>query len=241
MIKFLTNVFSEYGFESVGFSVEKKKAVLFKSNSGFSNYVVIESASLDEFLNREFYDCVYSSVSELVPWDNQQLKNTTLILVHLNDDVLGEENDDDDLKSRYNVIDKYQLVEENKYIFKKHIFSYTTYELNSLITEFESLIDQDFTGFVKNQVLNSIKFSEFKNQKEYLGWYGLLLKILIKLPFIKISSKGDFYYDVTSEIQDGIEEENLQRYQSFIDGVSTEDSINKCLQRLEDFYKNETN
>jgi hypothetical protein len=242
VISFLLEVFKEYGFEASLFETGKYPSVLFKNSSGFSNYIVIESSNLVECSENTFYDLIYDSVSSLDSWKGKDLKNTILVIAHSNDEILSTDNsrDEEKLNLKIDLVQEHQLVEEDKYIFKKHIFSYTSYELNSLSAELLTIGPNSFKEFVRLKASDTKEFSNFKNNNEYLSWYGLLLKILIKLPFIEISSKGDFFYDVSKEINEGIKLSGLSSSRSFLSKFSIDDDVEDLLTLLEDYGHNET-
>ncbi|MCG6281669.1 ABC-three component system middle component 1 [Vibrio diabolicus] len=100
-------------------------------------------------------------------------KNCTLILCHKEDQV-----------NRTTIL----MIEEDQYNFKKNVITYTENELIDL----QDYIDRNQLNSLSGEVINSVinenggmSFLQFKNNnKEQKDYYSLLLKSILKLPFI---------------------------------------------------------
>jgi hypothetical protein len=102
-------------------------------------------------------------------------------------------------------------IEEDKYNFKKNVISYSDSELRSL----EGLT-QDLTVAEINRIINHNSGQEFQKFKRSSGntenYYSLLLKIFVKLPFIRYLHAPKTLDDLEGLIRSSLSEEELSLY-----------------------------
>lgn len=127
-------------------------------------------------------------------------KNTTLILC-IKETKSSQVN---------NIINQ---MEEDKYLFKKNILVYLDSEVEHLL----ELLDNEFSQNQVNKLVHQEKlFETFKTSSE--DGYGLLLRLIIKLPFLTYERKTIELENLSTKIAKDVKAENIEKlYYSIVD------------------------
>lgn len=129
-------------------------------------------------------------------------------------------------------------IEEDQYDFKKNVIAYSARELESLRHHLLENGIEKLTNSTINEIVNSDNgrgFLAFKdNHKDSNGCYSLILKTVLKLPFVTYSPQEQQLINLSFEI-----EKSLTQYQSSIynqlvesDVVWTEENIHQQVERI---------
>lgn len=216
MNKVLDLLMESYDFKTISINSDHR---LYKSVSGMSSYFVVGLDSIDNF-DRDFVESLYDKLTKYEAWKEEDLKNTVLVVTH----KLCEENIDD-----YSVM--YQEIEEDKFMFKKHVFSFTEYEMEDLANKIDEF--DDVKEFVLNAISDTGSFSNYKSGINEIGWYSLLLKVLIKLPFISLTNQELSFESIEENINKGISDKNLTVYKNILDELKLGDDVEKLMDLIE--------
>ncbi len=133
-------------------------------------------------------------------------KNCTLILCHKEDQV-----------NRATIL----MIEEDQYNFKKNVITYADDELIDL----HEYIDRNQIKFLNEEIINSVinenggmNFLQFKNNnKEQKNYYSLVLKSILKLPFISYLPQEQELSNLTGDIELSLSPSQLSIYKKLID------------------------
>lgn len=128
-------------------------------------------------------------------------KNCTLILCHKEDQV-----------NRNTIL----MIEEDQYNFKKNVITYTDNELIDL----QDYIDKNQLNSLNEEVINSVinensgmSFLQFKiNNKEQKDYYSLVLKSILKLPFISYLPQEQQLANLSGDIELSLSSSQLSIY-----------------------------
>lgn len=120
-------------------------------------------------------------------------------------------------------------VEEDHYNFKKNVIAYTIKEIQDLRAKLEASGHGKLTSSSINKAINSGSgdaFTKFKGLGEEAdNYYSLLMKIVIKLPFIKYEPARQQLDDLERSIRTGLtpeENEILEKLEILGGGISDE-------------------
>src|SRR5690606_2843725 len=82
-------------------------------------------------------------------------------------------------------------IEEDPYIFKKYVLTYTEEQKNLLLSLFKESGKDAVTPYLNNILYDTEKFSAFKNREktENALLYDIVSKIFIKLPCLGIENQ----------------------------------------------------
>ncbi|MEZ9157086.1 ABC-three component system middle component 1 [Vibrio lentus] len=151
-------------------------------------------------------------------------KNCTLILCHKEDKI-----------DRNTLL----MIEEDQYNFKKNIITYSDSELLDL----QSYIDKNQLSEISEGVINSIinqnggmSFLHFKsNNKEQKDYYSLILKIILKLPFISYLPQEQELSNLLGDIEHSFSSNQLSIYKKLTESSDlwAEDEIEE---KIEDIW-----
>lgn len=180
--------------------------------------VITESERLceSEEYNEEISNCTPNNIANLPAFD----KNTDLIILL---DIKESENFIDHEKDIFSI-------EENPYNYKKYVL-YTTAEERRLLNE---------SLFIKNSCFTSNEFTDFlENRKEFEKYkenpynaslYGVIVKMHIKLPFLKIAGASKEKISNVNEIlQLKLNEEQISDSVETILKLSEKDDLEKAI------------
>lgn len=129
-------------------------------------------------------------------------KNCTLILCHKEEHL-----------TRSSIL----MIEEDQYNFKKNVITYTDNELADL----QEYIDKHQLILLNAEVINDVinensgmSFLQFKNNnKEQRNYYSLVLKLILKLPFISYFPQEQKLSNLIVDIEQSLSSSQLSIYQ----------------------------
>ncbi|CAH0535380.1 hypothetical protein VST7929_02955 [Vibrio stylophorae] len=150
-------------------------------------------------------------------------KNCTLILCHKEDQV-----------NRTTIL----MIEEDQYNFKKNVITYTEDELIDL----QGYIDRNQLSSLNEEVINSVinensgmSFIQFKNNnKEQKDYYSLLLKSILKLPFISYLPQEQQLANLIDDIEQSFSPSQLIIYKNLTENSELweEDNIEEKIEGI---------
>ncbi|MFL1408695.1 ABC-three component system middle component 1 [Acinetobacter baumannii] len=112
-------------------------------------------------------------------------------------------------------------IEEDPYNFKKNVIIYSENELNSLKDYLSKDNNIRLTNEKINQIINSnngTDFLNFKyNQEKTDNYYSLIIKIILKLPFITYIPQEQDLENLEDEIYNSLSEKQKIIYKKLID------------------------
>ncbi|MDO7440339.1 ABC-three component system middle component 1 [Acinetobacter baumannii] len=112
-------------------------------------------------------------------------------------------------------------IEEDPYNFKKNVIIYSENELNSLKDYLSKDNNIRLTNEKINQIINSnngADFLNFKyNQEKTDNYYSLIIKIILKLPFITYIPQEQDLENLEDEIYNSLSEKQKIIYKKLID------------------------
>lgn len=204
LINLLDNFFQSNNFKKT--SVEYNSySCFFYSNKLVSDFFILldkDDISYEEIveLQQEGIVNLDEVIKEKIELNEAYEKNTTLILCMK--ETKSSEID--------NIINQ---MEEDKYIFKKNILVYLDSEVEHLL----ELLDDEFSQNQVNKLVHQEKlFETFKTSSE--DGYGLLLRLIIKLPFLTYERKTIELENLSTKIAKDVKAENIEKlYNSIVD------------------------
>ncbi|EPR9359598.1 hypothetical protein RBI11_11120 [Acinetobacter baumannii] len=126
-------------------------------------------------------------------------------------------------------------LEEDPFNFKKNVITYTEEELNSLNSYLFERSIVDLTNETISKIINAkdgLDFLSFKeNQENKKDYYSLILKIILKLPFITYIPKEKQLDDLELEIQNSLSISHHKIYKKLLDS-STEWNDENILENI---------
>lgn len=150
-------------------------------------------------------------------------KNCTLILCHKEDQV-----------NRTTIL----MIEEDQYNFKKNVITYTEDELIDL----QDYIDRNQLNSLNEEVINSVinenggmSFLQFKNNNiEQKDYYSLLLKSILKLPFISYLPQEQQLANLIDDIELSLSSSQLSIYKKLTESSELweEDNIEEKVEGI---------
>ncbi|CAI3100100.1 hypothetical protein MWMV2_MWMV2_01074 [Acinetobacter oleivorans] len=112
-------------------------------------------------------------------------------------------------------------IEEDPYNFKKNVIVYSENELNSLKDYLSKDNNISLTNEKINQIINSNNGSDFlnfkSNQEKTDNYYSLIIKIILKLPFITYIPQEQDLENLEEEIYNSLSEKQKIIYEKLID------------------------
>ncbi len=233
MINVINNILASCGYQQANIecSLDNHAVFLFipASESDREEYFVtlqahIQSDESAQAILEEKAQELFESIRNSGKVERSFEKNCTMVICH-----------------EHNKINKTTILalEEDQYNFKKNVVSYTAHELHSLKTYIDDKKIEYLTNSVINDILNSEggkSFLDFKeNNQNSNGYYSLILKSALKLPFITYSPQEQQLIDLSSEI-----EQSFTPRQSFIYGqlmesdvvIWTDENIHQQVERI---------
>lgn len=151
-------------------------------------------------------------------------KNCTLILCHKEDQI-----------NRNTIL----IIEEDQYNFKKNVITYTDIELTDLLRYIDNNQLINLNEEVINRVINEnggMSFLKFKNNnKEQKNYYSLVLKSILKLPFISYIPQEQKLANLTGEIEQSLSPSQLSIYKKLIESYELWEDEN-IEEKVEDIW-----
>jgi hypothetical protein len=145
----------------------------------------------------------------------------------------------DSLKTYNEIKDEVLNAEENPYMFRKYVLYYRSEERRELR---EKLNGKTLNDFIKENVIDTVTFNDYKGNPFSISWQSLLYRIVIKLPFIKIANtEGENLESLFVKNNNSLGGKNLKgdndKILTAIQGLSIEDIKDRETEKLYDLLK----
>lgn len=213
-------ILKESGFDGYGeIDVNEKNSAIFtfhKTGSKYEFYIIVEMLQ-SEFIALDG-NKLFSQINEAVKKSQFYVpevdKNTSLIICVEKE----SENKDEEILER-----KELEVEENPYFYKKYVLSYNGRLAKDLFDEYLSSYngDSNITKFINNQINNPQKFIDFKLNAINNEDYGLLSKMVMKIPIIPVEIPDNHSIKSLSEIiNETVKSEELMEAETLVKFLS---------------------
>lgn len=233
MINILNNILSNNGYEQVDIEIplDGRLICLFCSAQETKReeyFVTIQlrtqsDAAAHALLEEEAQE-LFEVISNSGKVDRPFEKNCTMLLCH-----------DEEGIDRQTIL----ALEEDPYNFKKNVITYTSIELESLQIYLVDKKINNITNIIINSIVNSDNgkgFLEFKdNHKVSKGYYSLILKTALKLPFITYSPREQELTNLSLEIEKSLSKDQYSIYKHLID-AEEEWTDEHILQKIEQIW-----
>jgi hypothetical protein len=210
LINVIDKVFLNNGYELVAFehSYDDLEARLFKPKSSENKaefYLVVEGRNAThqqaDLLLSEWADELYSKIRQDPTVDRVFAKNCTMIICW----------PDLAITSR-----QVFQIEEDRYNFKKNVISYSAAELMDLQAK-----DLEFTLAQINDLIGEGGgrfFQRFKEKSaELKNYYSILLRIVIKIPFVTYVHDPKRLFDLNASLVSGLSLSERALYEFALD------------------------
>lgn len=130
-------------------------------------------------------------------------------------------------------------IEENPYMFKKNVLTYTD-EQENLLTTLIKESNNDVTSLLYNVLYDKEKFSTFKNRtsNEDFLVYDLVSKMFIKIPYLSIRNQYEKIDSLSKEILSSFEKNDRDTWNVLMklrEQKDTNLSIQEILTIMEDY------
>lgn len=215
MNKIINNILTSNGYREIDLTIKQNLAELnlFYPQEGilreeyfitakFYNQTNECARILLETYAQEWFDLIRESGKV----DQTFEKNCTLLLCHEEDNI-----------TRQSIL----MLEEDEYNFKKNVIAFTLKELDSLNDYLKLKNIKFITSEFINEVINEnggAVFLKFKdNNKEQKNYYSLILKSVLKLPFINYQPKEKQLSNLIGDIEASFSQDQLYIYKKLID------------------------
>jgi hypothetical protein len=210
MIKIINNILNSNGYQEANIPLHQEQAEIHIFKPSVDNhrqeyFLVVKlfeqsDESAKQFLehhSQDWFDQII--ISGFVGQEFE--KNCTLILCHKEDRV-----------NRTTIL----MIEEDQYNFKKNVITYTDNELIDLHKYISNNKLRLLNEEIINRIINEdggINFLQFKNKnKEQNNYYSLVLKTILKLPFISYLPQEQQLDNLTNDIEISLSSSQLSTY-----------------------------
>lgn len=210
MIEILRRIFIETGFqwtelEITKFGIIKSAFAILEGSNRCYYFLILQSSQIDPFLNDEVYLELAELLKGIEGYNAKTTdKNTYLLLVQevsSTDFMTGS--DPDNLKLSY------FRIEENPYLFKKHVLFFASSQLGALSNAMNKE-SKSTNAFLHDHLISSEEFrSFFKNPTKAGSYYGIVSQLFIKLPFLKVEPQTGVGYSLQDQIEKTMKDEEL--------------------------------
>lgn len=215
MNKIINEILICSGYQEVNISLHQELAELnlFKPNvmnNRQEYFLVVKLYEQSDEFAKMFLECYAQDWFDTIVksgFVGQEFeKNCTLILCHKEDHI-----------NRNTIL----IIEEDQYNFKKNVITYTDIELTDLLSYIDNNQLNNLNEEVINKVINEdggMSFLKFKNNnKEQKNYYSLVLKSILKLPFISYIPQEQKLANLTGEIEQSLSPSQLNIYKKLIE------------------------
>ncbi|NOU73455.1 hypothetical protein GC098_18855 [Paenibacillus sp. LMG 31458] len=178
MIRLIENIFEENGYNIR--SLTSQEPIIFASDSKRSSYylaIFLEGTTFDntsvEHLN-DYYDAIKGLEEGYEP---QMDKNLSMLVC-----VKKTDTGSDPALNKM-IFD----IEEDPYLFKKYVLTYTNHQVEMALQKVNGLSVMSYLHSLLN---NEVAFQEHKKTPNSESEYNLVSKLFIKLPFLDITTRN---------------------------------------------------
>ena len=192
LIEILKQIFEEFGYLYKDFNVQDYEVLLFYKEEIDNYYIIVDKESItsEEVENFEnIMNELFTTIKEDDSTNESFDKNTTLIM------CLNGKIDNSIINN----------LEENPYIFKKNTITYNNTEIDLL----NELLSSSYSYENLILTLNNEEIFERYKITEDIG-YKLLVKLFIKLPFLKFQRQIRNLENLSEIIQTKVTEQSLE-------------------------------
>ncbi|MBA5806650.1 hypothetical protein F9883_01950 [Morganella morganii] len=215
MNRIINNILTSNGYREIDLTIKQNLAELnlfypqkeilreeYFITVKFYNQTNESARILLESYAQEWFDLIRESGKV----DQTFEKNCTLLLCHEEGNI-----------TRQSIL----MLEEDEYNFKKNVIAFTLKELDSLNDYLKLKNIKCITSEFINEVINEnggAVFLKFKdNNKEQENYYSLILKSVLKLPFINYQPKEKQLSNLIGDIEASFSQNQLYIYKKLID------------------------
>ena len=135
------------------------------------------------------------------------------------------------------------LIEEDAYNFKKNVITYSNNELIDLEKFLKINNVHEISNFVISEIINEKNgqsFTAFKSTHQTVqNYYSLILKIALKLPFIRYSPSQKELINLSLEIEKSVSKQDAIIYKRIIES-DVEWTESNIYQKVEKIWGNLT-
>ncbi len=232
MINIINNILSSNGYKQIGIEAPFNNQAFYlfclPEESKREEYFVTiqlqtQSDAAAQALQEEKAQELFETISNSGKVDRPFEKNCTMLICHEEDRI-----------SRQTIL----ALEEDQYNFKKNVITYTPHELANLESHLSDSGIEKITNKVINEIINSEggrNFLTFKNDHiNSKGYYSLILKAALKLPFITYSPQEHQLTNLNDEIKNSLDPYQSSIYSQLIESETewTDDNIHQQVAKI---------
>lgn len=229
MISIIRDILLAYDYKLEEFSNGKKNFLLAMNNGGKSNYIIANLLSQNEIVTNDLAEEIFEKLASCKEWKPDMMKNT--ILLFLKEDNLENTNIGTAFDS--------QEIEENKFLFKKHVLISNSLEVKEFKEKFKASKIVKIKDFCSKSITDAHEFKTFKEGKSLYSWYNLLIKLSVKMPFMEMETGINEYIDVSEKINAAIKKKDLDLIKAFSLDLSESDSVTSFEAKIKKMVKDE--
>lgn len=218
LIDLIDNFFQSNRFQKKVVNYEEYSCFLYNNEQSSDFFILLDRNDISYENLLELQKNGINSLDEIIKekfkLNEAYEKNTTLILCMK--EIQNSKNDD--------IINQ---MEEDKYLFKKNILTYSDSEVEDLL----KLLDNNFSQEQVNKLVHHEKlFETFKTSSK--NGYALLLRIIIKLPFLTYQRQTIELENLSDKISKDANTENIEELYTSIVNLSVDISQIKSYKDL---------
>lgn len=232
MLNFINKILSDNGYSQVDIELPLEMAwfYLFCSSESSRREEYFVTIQLSQQSNEEAKSLLEEKAQELFERisnsgkvDPSFEKNCTMLICQEEDKI-----------DRQTILE----LEEDQYNFKKNVIAYTQQELAAIQAYLTQEKIEKITSSVINRIINADggkNFLQFKdNHKKQEDHYSLILKIVLKLPFITYSPQEQKLVNLVSEIDSCLSPEQSLVFEQLLssDVEWNEDNIHQEVESI---------
>lgn len=185
MRKVLESIFATNKFKSYSLK-ESKETSIYLSDGNRTNFFIHETFDLAA-IDDTFINTLVTKIKAEEYWKTELIKNTVILFLF----------NSTESNSVY-LQNQIQRIEEDKYGFKKYVLDFSSPQLQELLTVIKN--DELDSSSLNKLLADKTRFNGFAKEKSLTSYYELLLKIFIKLPFLKLETATGNFESLESQL-----------------------------------------
>ncbi|MGB3750619.1 MAG: ABC-three component system middle component 1 [Arcobacteraceae bacterium] len=220
LINLIDNFFQSNSFQKKVVEYKEYSCFLYNNEQSSDYFILLDKKDISYEdlieLQKNGISNLDASIKEKLELNEAYEKNTTLVLCmkEIQDSKID------------NIINQ---LEEDKYLFKKNILTYSDSEVEHLL----GLLDSKFSQEQVNKLVHQEKlFETFKTSSE--DGYALLLRLIIKLPFLIYERQTIELENLSTKIEKDAKAENIEKLYNSIVNLTIDVSQIKSYKSLLD-------